>query len=88
MLSASIPVSIPLNYQRTVITANVGATEERPESAREDKGDERDSGCHSMSKKLFIKPTPPPTHTTLQHTLEHTNTHIYIHANILLLKSL
>lgn len=66
MLSAFIPVSIPLNRQRTVIIANVGATVEGPERASGDKGDGRDSGCHSMSKKLFIKPTPPPL--TLQHT--------------------
>ena len=94
MLSASTPASIPLNLRGTVITINVGATEE---SAREDKGDERDSGCRSWSQMLFIKPTPPPTHThthththtqTLQHTLEHANTHMPISCNMMLLKSL
>jgi len=45
----------------------------RRESAREDKGDDGDRGCRSWSQKLFIKPTPPPTHQHITHTSEHTN---------------
>lgn len=68
--SASVPASITQNHQRTVITVNVGVTEARAGKARgRIKGDERDSGHHSWSQKLFIKATPPPAHThpTLQH---------------------
>lgn len=70
-LSASTPASIPLNLRGTVITVNVGATEE---SVREDKGDKRDSGCCSWSQKLFIKPTPPPTHTHTHNTATYIRT--------------
>lgn len=86
MLSASIPVSSRLNHQRTVITVNAGATEERAEKARGRIKETRERVAVAAGAKSCSLSQPHPqlshihTHTTLQHTLEPTHIHTCLSA--------
>lgn len=94
MLSASIPVSSRLNHQRTVITVNAGATEERAEKARGRIKETRERVAVAAGAKSCSLSQPHPqlshihTHNTTTHIRTNTHTYMPICCNILLLKSL